>query len=196
VTVTIVGTGTDVGKTHVACALLHHLGARAIGWKPICAGGIGDVEALAAACGARIDAFYALKRPVSPHLAAREEGVAIDVERIQTRARELDRERVLVLETAGGLFTPLGANVVNEDLALGKIVLVAPDRLGVLHDVGAVVRAAKRIDAIVLSAPALADASTGSNAAEVGAVAVFPRAKWDAPESVAAAAALWARISA
>ena len=56
--------------------------------------------------------------------------------------------------------------------------LVAPDRLGVLHDVGATHRAAASagvvVDAVVLMAPAKADASTGSNAAELALLTAQP----------------------
>jgi dethiobiotin synthetase len=51
------------------------------------------------------------------------------------------------------------------------LLLIAPDRLGVLHDVGAVVRAARahplRIDGIVLTTPESPDPSTGCNAEDI-----------------------------
>jgi dethiobiotin synthetase len=84
------------------------------------------------------------------------------------------------------------------------VVLVAPDRLGVLHDVGACVRAAAvdgiTFAAIALSAPAQADASTGTNAAEIeriglaDAVVMFPRARIDDEATKQAAAELYALI--
>ena len=56
-------------------------------------------------------------------------------------------------------------------LTFGLIWFVAPDRLGVLHDVTATVRAASTVGLavhhIVLSAPAVPDASTGTNAGEL-----------------------------
>lgn len=189
----VAGTGTDVGKTHVTCALLAHL-KTAIGWKPISSGGTGDADRHALACGELVEPMYALGRPVSPHLAAREEGITIDVERVVARARELERRSgVLVLETAGGLFTPLGESTTNADLASAldpKVLLVAPDRLGVLHDVRACVRAYRSLLHVVLSAPASPDASTGTNAEEIErlgiarVLAAFPRAPSDATESI------------
>ena len=68
---------------------------------------------------------------------------------------------ITIIETAGGLFTPLGRGVTNLDLvrALGPsvVLLVAPDRLGVLHELTATLGFAHangaRIDGVVLSRP-------------------------------------------
>jgi dethiobiotin synthetase len=71
-------------------------------------------------------------------------------------------------------------------------ILVAPDRLGVLHDVTACAR-----KVIVLSAPRTPDASTGTNAAELESlgiahvIASFPRALWDEPQSLEQAERIW-----
>lgn len=209
--IAVVGTGTDVGKTHVACALLSALRARGVvvrGYKPVATGVVagercGDAVAHARACGADyVHPTYTFVPAVSPHLAARDAGVEIDVRTIALRAAEMG-EGALVVETAGGLFSPLGDGVTNADLvralAPARVVLVAPDRIGVLHDVGAAVRAARleglALD-VVLSGPAVPDASTGTNGPELGrlgsarVLAVFPRAPWDAPESLEAARAV------
>lgn len=83
----------------------------------------------------------------------------------------------VVVELAGGLFTPLSEATLNADWAAALrpdlVVLVAPDRLGVLHDVLACARAACHlrppmpIAAVVLMHPTAADPSTGRNAAEL-----------------------------
>jgi hypothetical protein len=80
--------------------------------------------------------------------------------------------RITLIESAGGAFSPLATRLTNVDLALALEpalwVLVAPDALGVLHDVTSTLRALPRPpDAIVLSSARAADASTGSNAAEL-----------------------------
>lgn len=214
--IVLVGTGTDVGKTHVACALLSALRERgpARGYKPIATGvpegaRCGDAELHAAA--ARVDYVhptYCFVPPVSPHLAARAAGVAIDLAAIAERARALEDGGVIVVETAGGLFSPLGERATNAELvgalAPAWIVLVAPDRIGVLHDVGAALRAARAegiAPEVVLSAPAIADPSTGTNGAELARLgiarplATFPRAPWDAPESLEAARAALERAA-
>jgi dethiobiotin synthetase len=114
--------------------------------------------------------------PVSPHVAAREAGAPISLpglaEEIAAARSEAD---VIVAELAGGLFSPLTDAATNADLARlvrpDVLLLLAVDRLGVLHDLIAATRAADAIpipiDGIVLMAPATPDSSTGRNAAEI-----------------------------
>ena len=121
-------------------------------------------------------AGVALRSPVSPHLAARRDGVTLCVPGMRQAidAVRWEADRTLV-ELPGGLFTPLTDDYVNADLARmlasDALLLAAPDRLGVLHDVIATTRAADAmgvsIRAIVLIEPEESDASTGSNAAEL-----------------------------
>jgi dethiobiotin synthetase len=83
----------------------------------------------------------------------------------------------VVVETAGGLLSPLGAELTNLDLTCAlkpdAVLLVAPDRLGVLHEVTATMFALHVLapelpePVVVLQAPALADDSTGTNAMEL-----------------------------
>ena len=95
---------------------------------------------------------------MSPHLASREEARPIDLDRIRKRADEIASDvEVLFVEGAGGLFTPLSDSITNADLwrslMPAVVLLVAPDRLGVLHDVYATQRADRardvRVDAVV-----------------------------------------------
>lgn len=219
--VVVVGTGTEVGKTHVACALLlaaRSGGSACVGLKPIETGvepsdALGaDGGRLQAAAGVfhvkRLAAPYRFVPPVSPHRAAREAGERIDLARIRGWVEESAAGSAALVETAGGWFSPLGPGVSNFELSLAlepcRIVLVAPDRLGVLHDLTAALglaRARGRLpDAVVLSAPAVPDSSTGTNAGELAAlelaavVATFPREAPDAPESRGAAARVWREL--
>lgn len=213
--IVVVATGTDVGKTHVTCALLAHLRASKVpsmGWKPI-ASGVKDrsEDAAAHARASETDYMhptYVFEKPISPHLAAREEGVTIDFDKLRTRADELERRLrengagVLVIETAGGMFSPLVPEL-SKALSPASFVLVAPDRLGVLHDVSACARGAEiPLVGVALSAPEISDASTGTNAAEIEKLgimpllSVFPRGPWDFPESHAAAERIWRACSA
>jgi len=85
-----------------------------------------------------------------------------------------------VVETAGGVFSPLSATATNLDLALALEpaiwVLVAADSLGVLHDVTATLQAmrarGRAPDHVVLCAARAPDASTGTNAAELAALGI------------------------
>lgn len=193
----VVGTGTDVGKTHVTAALARV--SKMPAWKPIVSGGLEDVERLGAA-----PPLVALKEPLSPHLAARREGIELSAQAIVAATKDS-----MIVESAGGLYSPLSDDETNADVALAYgqralVVLVAPDRLGVLHDVGACVRAAEAdgvsFAAVVLSAPAQPDASTGTNAAEIerlglaASVVTFPRARVDDDATRRAATELYALI--
>jgi len=187
----VTGVGTDVGKTHVAAAL-------ALAWarvepvlayKPIESGvteGVGPDEALLGRCST----FHVkhplpqvrLPAPVSPHLAAREAGTAIDLPAVVRAVDALRGEASVVLELPGGLFSPLTDCETNADLAAllrpDVLLLVAPSRLGVLHDVRAVAEACRArrlaLDGVVLSAPARPDASSSTNAAELARTSGLP----------------------
>jgi dethiobiotin synthetase len=207
--IALAGTGTEIGKTHVGCALTRELRKtrRVLALKPIESGGTEDARALSDACGTESTPLYALREPVSPHLAARREGRAIEIASVVAwvRQRELEvTSDVTLIETAGGLFSPLGSGENNATLvtalAPDVMIVIAPDRLGVLHDITATVlawgsRAQPRV-VFALSAPPVADAATTRNAAELEALgiarvaAVFPRASLDAAETVLAAAQL------
>ncbi len=212
--VAVVGTGTEVGKTHVASSLVEHLvavGFRVAGRKPVESGVKGergaDQFALEVADSVLPDtpAPYRFSRPVSAHLAAREVGVEIDAGRAAAWSRSGQAE-LFVVESAGGLLSPLGPAATNLDLVVAlradAVLLVGADRLGVLHEVAACRLALEgrglwERTVVALSAPALADASTGSNAAElVGLGIANPVVVWGrgGGERSDEAAATWAAI--
>jgi dethiobiotin synthetase len=179
------GTGTAVGKTHFAEALLRFFASRCphvIGLKPIetglCEASVSDAARLERASTFHVQPFgYAFSEPLSPHLAARRSGRGpIRIGPLVAMISEVrDQSDVVVVELPGGLFTPISDTTVNADLVreldADAIVLVAPDRLGVLHDVLSTTRAAHSVAVdvvgIVLVAPEIPDASTGHNAAEL-----------------------------
>ncbi len=185
----LVGTGTSVGKTWVGCQVLRALagrGIRATGLKPIESGvtgdGTSDAESLAALSATTPAAApYCFREPISPHLAARREGARVELGALLTYVQHHESSergpapRVVLVETAGGLFTPLSDSLTNFDFARAlepaRWVLVAPDALGVLHDVGATLGAARARgrapDEVVLSRARPPDASTGTNVDEL-----------------------------
>jgi dethiobiotin synthetase len=202
--IVVLGCGTGVGKTRVSIALLRELeaaGQVCVGLKPIESGfgthdaeaiGRSDATSLALASSARSFArpLYALRDPVSPHLAARSEGIEIDVgaavqwvlaaEDAVTTYIASDRALWSLVESAGGVFSPLSGHATNYELALALEpaiwVLVAADTLGVLHDVSACIAAmrsrGRAPDHVVLSAAREPDLSTGTNAAELRALGI------------------------
>jgi len=192
VRVVVVGTGTGVGKTHLCVALLQALslqGRSAVGLKPVESGlgeGESDAERLAGASMFHVkhSAPYGLPDPVSPHLAARRAGVEISTTVIADWVTNCAAPWTIV-ETAGGLLTPLAPGITNLDLARALapdlLVLVGVDRLGVLHDVSACLLALRTWASslpeavVVLQAPEVADRSTGTNADELVTLGIVPR---------------------
>jgi dethiobiotin synthetase len=148
----ITGTDTGVGKTLVACALLHAFargGTRVVGMKPVAAGAAWengvlvneDVAALRAASTVEAPLPlvnpYCFEPPIAPHIAARLAGVEIDVARLATSFDALSAMAdCVIVEGAGGFMIPLGPNVDSAQLAaaLGlPVVLVVGIRLGCLN---------------------------------------------------------------
>ena len=151
----VTGTDTGVGKTLIACALLAAFarrGLRAAGMKPVAAGADEtpagwrneDVEALLAA--SNIGALgmqrsevnpYLFRRPVAPHLAARREGVAIDLSVLEQSFRSLRAKAdVVIVEGVGGFLVPLNDREDAADLSIRlglPVILVVAMRLGCLN---------------------------------------------------------------
>lgn len=148
----VTGTDTGVGKTLVACALLHAFaarGRRVVGMKPVAAGaqqsadGLRneDVEQILAAGNvpaprSLVDP-YCFEPPIAPHIAAHDAGVEIDLRRIELAYSELTRlADMVIVEGVGGFCVPLNARENTADLAqrLGlPVLLVVGMRLGCLN---------------------------------------------------------------
>lgn len=115
----VVGTGTEVGKTVASAVLLRRYSSgsaeRALGyWKPVATGGLEDrdtetVKRLAGDRARIAPELYLFRAPLSPHLAARLEGARIDAAHLSGEILRLDRdpERDWVFEGVGGLHVPL-----------------------------------------------------------------------------------------
>lgn len=184
----ITGTDTGVGKTVVACALaaaLRDRGARVGVMKPVETGvtdgnGGSDAELLRLAAGSR-DALeavrpYVFPDPLAPLAAARRAGTAVDLAVLDRAFATVsaDRDAVLV-EGAGGLLVPITGGADFATLftrwRLG-VVIVAPNRLGVVNHVLLTLRAARGsgldVRAVVLVDPRDgADPSADGNGALV-----------------------------
>lgn len=145
----VTGTDTGVGKTLVACALLHVLagrGLRVVGMKPVAAGreadgAFHDVESLVAASNVAAPREwvnpYAFDPPIAPHIAAARAEVRIDPGRIRDAcARLAGMADAIVVEGAGGFLVPLNEREDFADLARAldlPVVLVVGMRLGCLN---------------------------------------------------------------
>jgi dethiobiotin synthetase len=148
----VTGTDTGVGKTVVASALIRALareGLRVVGMKPVAAGaentaaGLRNEDALALAAASNIPAPYdsinpyCLLAPISPHIAAADEGVTLDPLLIKDHyARLTQLADFVVVEGAGGWLAPIGPSQTMADIArtLGlPVLLVVGLRLGCLN---------------------------------------------------------------
>jgi dethiobiotin synthetase len=155
----VTGTDTGVGKTVVACAIAATLverDVRVAAWKPIETGIDPGAEessdAALLARAARTDAppesacTYRLRAPLAPAVAARLEGVVIDIARLERAyRRHADRADVVVIEGAGGLLVPLEGRLTYADLARRldvPILIVAANRLGTINHTALTVRVA------------------------------------------------------
>jgi len=148
----VTGTDTGVGKTRVACALLHAFAARAlrvVGMKPVAAGaeyvnGVWvneDVQQLMAA--SNMDAPrawvnpYCFHLPVAPHIAAEAQAMVIENSHLLDSYRRLSAlADVVIVEGAGGFCIPLNDRETSADLARNlalPVILVVGMRLGCLN---------------------------------------------------------------
>lgn len=149
----VTGTDTGIGKTLVACALVHALRARgleAVGMKPVASGAWRDAhgmlrnedaEALAAVSGARLPQAltspYLFEAPLAPHVAARLEGRTIVPAVILDAFRALStRAQHVVVEGVGGFQVPLSDDFTTADLAAAiaaPVILVVGLKLGCIN---------------------------------------------------------------
>ena len=139
----ITGIGTDVGKTLVAAILIESLGADY--WKPIQAGleGSTDSRTVSGLISNKKSvihpSLYQLTTPASPHIAARNDGVQIEMIKLfqATQAiQELIGEKKLLIEGAGGVLVPLHEQVMVVDfirLLQAKVILVSRNYLGSIN---------------------------------------------------------------
>jgi dethiobiotin synthetase len=147
----ITGIGTGVGKTLIAAIIAEALHADY--WKPVQAGfadGTDETwvkERLSNNVSKTHPETYKLKLPVSPHIAAREDGVLIDLDIIEKEFQEIRNKEFgathrslaiahLIVEGAGGLLVPLNENEFVIDLIKkleAKVILVSRNYLGSIN---------------------------------------------------------------
>lgn len=169
----VTATGTDVGKTFVACALIRALRARGCpvdAFKPVLSGFTGpdgsDAALLLEALGrplSDLDRISPLRfaAPLAPPSAARSEGQTIEARTLGSLCGgRLSRasETLLIIEGAGGVMSPIAEGATNLDLIRSlktPVLLVTGTYLGaVSHTLTAIAALGLRrtpIAAIVVS---------------------------------------------
>ena len=150
-TIAITGIDTGVGKTVVTGLLARYLrasGRSVITQKLAQTGCVGLSEdillhrrmmgiELTDADRKGVTCPYVFALPASPHLAAKEEGCAIDLERISHATAQLEQEyEYVLLEGAGGLHVPLTETVTFLDYLAGRnyaLLVVSSAKLGSIN---------------------------------------------------------------
>lgn len=134
----VTGIGTGVGKTFISAILAKALDADY--WKPVQAGYAEGTDSewvakwLAETGSVVHPEVYRLAKPASPHIAAREEGITIDLQNICKKIPV--NNRTLLIEGAGGLLVPLNNSKFVADLIKeldAKVILVSRNYLGSIN---------------------------------------------------------------
>lgn len=203
----VTGTGTEVGKTHVAAAIARTeaaAGRRVAVFKPAVSGldeGADDHEALRAAADSEQSddaiAPYRYGPAASPHLAAELAGEEIEPERLLSAAQAAaEGADLVVCEGVGGLLVPLSPDYLVRDLAaeLGyPLVVAASPSLGTINHTLLTIEAARAVGLEVVAAvltpwpdaPSAIERSNRATIERLGAVEVHTLAHLDlrAPDS-------------
>ncbi|MDH5183135.1 MAG: dethiobiotin synthase [Gammaproteobacteria bacterium] len=148
----ITGTDTDVGKTHVACAIvvaLNKQGLRTSVMKPVASGcvqtsdGLRNKDALKLMSVASVKQTYEQVNPyafepaIAPHLAAQQIGIDIQLDEIEKQYfKTAINADVCVVEGVGGWMVPLNDEETMADLNVRlqlPIILVVGMKLGCIN---------------------------------------------------------------
>ena len=154
----ITGTDTDVGKTSVAVTILQQcvsLGIHCRAYKPVASGtqfGPSDIDRLWSASGnaGTHDEVcpQSFQLPVAPEQAAAAEGRQVDDDLLRQGLKPHMLAELVLIEGAGGLFSPLSHQTLNVDLARDfqiPVVLVDSSRLGAIGRTLTAVTAAESV---------------------------------------------------
>lgn len=151
----ITGTDTDVGKTYSACLIARSLvaqGYQVIPRKPVESGCLNidhelqpsDALKLMAACDykGKLQQVcpFRFEPAISPARAAKLKGQSLPLSHIicACKPTKQSAKELLLVEGAGGFYSPLCDDALNADLAQAlnlPIVLVAQDKLGCINQV-------------------------------------------------------------
>jgi dethiobiotin synthetase len=148
----ITGSDTDVGKTYIACEIVRQMRRRGLevaarkpaesGCRESDSGELltHDAAALRAANDNResIERIspYRYRAALAPHRAARLENRRIELQALIDACERDHPAQRLVVEGAGGFFSPLAENGLNSDLASAlqlPVIVVVDDRVGAVN---------------------------------------------------------------
>ena len=193
----ITGSDTDVGKTYVACQIVRQLSARGIDIetrKPAESGCIEsgdgtlvthDAAALQLANANRetIERIcpYRYRAALAPHRAARLEGQTVSLPALIEACSLDDPGHCLIVEGAGGFYSPLADDGLNADLASAlqlPVIIVVNDRIGAVNQalmtLQAVISRKLHVAALILNQLEPLNDNSMDNAADIRAYCNSP----------------------
>lgn len=164
----VVGTDTNVGKTHVTGRLYqesHRKGLAITTQKWVQTGEECDIDEHDRIAGIRGDITlrsyrmpYQFVPPVSPHWAAAMAKTSIDFVVIEHALTQLRLQHHVVIEGSGGVMVPLAMGSLMIDYMVrlgGQVVLVVPNRVGALNHthltMEALLNRGVQVEAIILN---------------------------------------------
>lgn len=193
----ITGSDTDVGKTYVGCEIVRQLRALGLGLeirKPAESGCqvddtgnliTHDAHALRLANDQREPieriAPYRFRAAVAPHRAARLEEREIFIAQLLEACSRDDSNSCLLVEGAGGFYSPLAEDGLNADLATAlqlPVIIVVRNRIGAVNQALLTVQAVEsrhlRVAAIILNQVDRAIEAAMDNTADLRACCPHP----------------------
>jgi len=193
----ITGSDTDVGKTYIACQVVSQLRQRGIkvttrkpaesGCELTDSGELiaHDAQALRQANDNResIEAIapFRFRAALAPHRAAGLEGRKILLADLIVACEGGEPDHLLLVEGAGGFYSPLAENGLNADLASVlqlPVIIVVNDRIGAVNQVLMTVQAVTdrklRVAAIILNQVEATTEEAMDNAADLKAHCDLP----------------------
>lgn len=145
----VTGTDTDIGKTVITAglaAVMQSLGYKAGVYKPFQSGAEiknGFLVSPDLAYVKQLDFYietlcsYLLKAPTAPYIAAKLEGIDIDVSVVKKEYQTIKQNcEILLVEGAGGLLVPVSQNILMSDIAKMldiPILIVTRPNLGTIN---------------------------------------------------------------
>ncbi|MGD8350788.1 MAG: dethiobiotin synthase [Gammaproteobacteria bacterium] len=193
----ITGSDTDVGKTYIACEIVRQLRAGGLtvetrkpaesGCEPDANGELQthDAHALRQANDnletiERI-APYRFRAALAPPRAARLEGFELRLAQLIDACGRERADSRLIVEGAGGFYSPLAADGLNADLAFAlrlPVIAVIDDRIGAVNQslmtIAAIASRGLPIAALVLNQVSAATDAGMDNAADLAAYSDLP----------------------
>ena len=186
----ITGSDTDVGKTYIACEIvrqLNHRGIKTETRKPAESGCVlsseGDLITHDAAALQQANANHETiericpnryRAALAPHRAARLEDQTVTLPALIDACERDDPAHCLIVEGAGGFYSPLAEDGLNADLASAlqlPVIIVVNDRIGAVNQalmtLQAVIGSKLHVAAVILNQVAPLDDVGMDNASDI-----------------------------